>query len=102
VQGSKIHAAVRNNNFEKFQDLLHGNPTCVNAPNEAGDFPLHLAASLGYLNILRHLIMDGAKINSENADGRKPMHMAAAKGQVAAMKILAALGGNVTARTVEQ
>ena len=48
----------------------------VNAKNEDGWAPLHLAAQSGHKDVMELLIAKGADVNARNAKGQTPLHLA--------------------------
>ena len=47
----------------------------MQVPGDAGNRPLHLAASSGNAKVVFNLIMSGASVNSLNDYGNKPRHL---------------------------
>ena len=61
----------------------------MNAPNALGQTPMHRAASLGHLEIVKCLV--SANSMTPNFLGRTPIHCAASYGHLEIMKILVGL-----------
>lgn len=60
--------------------LLVDSGAKVNAKNESGGTPLHLAAFWGHFQIVKYLVKEGAKFDVQNNKGKNAMEMAAAYG----------------------
>ena len=54
---------------------------------------LHLAASLGHVNVLGALLSHGAVVDARDGEGWTALHMAADRGHVEAVRRLHAAGG---------
>ena len=56
---------------------------------------LHIAASSGRLDVIEHLISQGAEVNKGNNDGMTPLHLAAVQnGHLDVVKVLLAGGAS--------
>jgi hypothetical protein len=66
----------------------------VNIHNEGGSSPLFIAASKGYVGIVRELINAGADLNIHNKDGSSPLFIAASNGHIETVRILLEKGAN--------
>ena len=69
----------------------------VNACDNAGWTPLHLAAWFGRLEFVRMLLEHGALINTPDDDGHTPLHMAPIGGHVEVISLLLEHGADPNA-----
>ena len=83
----KIHLAVLRANMDEIKAQIKGEAN-INAADEVGNTPLHLALGLGETNIAEWLISQGADLNIKANDGRSMTHAAAAGGQIELLKKL--------------
>lgn len=67
----------------------------VNACNEKGQTPLHMAAYNGMLEISGYLIAYGSDLNARDRNGFTPLHLAAHEGHSEVLKLLIASGAAV-------
>ena len=70
----------------------------VDARNEIGSTPLHLAASNGHSLAIEALLADGADINAGGVGEITPLHLAAQNGHAATIKALLIGGAPVNAK----
>lgn len=87
-----LHMAVEKGETGEFEDALKKYPFFIDARDENGRTPLHLAAAKGNKEILWMLINQGAGINTRDIDGFTPMELAAQKGHNAVVQILQGMG----------
>ena len=71
----------------------------VNAKDEEGLTPLHLAASWGHKEVAELLIDNGADVNAKDIDGWTPLRKAAWHGRKEIVELLIANGADVNATT---
>ena len=83
----KIHLAVLRANMDEIKTQIKGGAN-INAADEVGNTPLHLALGLGETNIAEWLISQGVDLNIKANDGRSMTHAAAAGGQIELLKKL--------------
>ena len=74
-------------------DLLIANGANVNAKNEEGGTPLHLAAEEGHQQIVELLISKNADINARDNKGKTPLDWAATWGLKETADLLRKHGG---------
>lgn len=88
-----IQAAIRDNKFEDVAELIYKSDAFsksihnlthrgadVNAANENGYTPLHIAAKENHTNCLQALVNAGANVNARTKNGETPLHIAAKHG----------------------
>ena len=84
------------NDFKDAIRVLRGNGiTDINATDEDGNTPLHLAAINGHTETVRALINAKADVNLANNDGSTPLHRSAIHGHTEAAQALLAAGADV-------
>ena len=76
--------------------LEHG--ASVDAQDDRGATPLHLAAKVARCAVLRNLLAHHANIQAEDHTGKTPLHMASAYGNLAAVRFLVEHGAPIEAR----
>lgn len=59
------------------QDLAY---ELCNLPDPEGDYPVHLAAERGYLDIMKALVEQGADLSKSNHKGRTALHLSCSQG----------------------
>jgi ankyrin repeat protein len=69
-------SAVRTGAPSDVEKLLKMNPGIVNAPDQAGNTPLHHAAAFGSLATMKLLLDKGADVNAKNKRASTPLHWA--------------------------
>lgn len=95
---SALHAAARNNDVSRVEDLL--SKDCpIEDFDSRGWSPLHIAAARGNLEVLRCLV-DTGKVNiaGEQMNNDTPLGLAAEYDKADAIEILAAAGATIEAR----
>lgn len=66
----------------------------LDAPGQDGNYATHLAAELGFVDILEVLLNAGANADTPNAEGNTPMHVAVENDQGAIVAFLSYRGAN--------
>ncbi|CAB1105913.1 unnamed protein product [Ectocarpus sp. CCAP 1310/34] len=67
-------------------------------PDESGDTPLHIAASLGHHSILTLLLLQEAEVNALDGEDSAPLHVEAEQGSLAAVEALVSAHANLSLR----
>ncbi|XP_038145969.1 ankyrin repeat domain-containing protein 13A isoform X1 [Cyprinodon tularosa] len=62
-----LHAAVWENDYRKLEQQIRSQQDDIEAVDPRGRTPLHLAVSLGHLELVRVLLRHGASVTKENA-----------------------------------
>ena len=92
TQAKAFLDVIRKGQEAKVKALLQEQPRLVDARNERGRGPLHVAVKEGKTGIVRLLLRKGAGVNIEDAIGSTPLHKAAFYGRAAALKALLEAG----------
>lgn len=66
--------------------LYHGSD--INSPDNAGDYPLHVAARNAQVAIARLMLDHGARLDVRDSMGRTPLHLALAAGRIELAEML--------------
>ena len=88
--------AVKLNDIARVKALLEDS-TDVNAADEFGEKPLHIAAVRGYLQVASMLIVQGADVNGGDVRGLTPLHAAAWSGSNEVVALLIDKGADINA-----
>ncbi|XP_054904935.1 ankyrin repeat domain-containing protein 13A [Poeciliopsis prolifica] len=62
-----LHSAVWENDYRKLEQQIRSQQNDIEAVDPRGRTPLHLAVSLGHLELVRVLLRHGASVTKENA-----------------------------------
>jgi len=93
-----IYGAAMDGDLSRVQYYLQEDPAAVNARNESGLTPLHLAAWKGHSEVVRYLLRERADPNLQDINGDTPLHFAASWGYRDIVQLLLAQGAKVNAR----
>jgi hypothetical protein len=89
----EVIACIGNATESSFDHNLYD----INIRNSFGNTALHIAASWERLDIMKLLILKGAKLEEVNSAGGTPLHWAARYGKSESVKVLVESGANVNA-----
>ena len=81
---------------EAIENLVNYHSAAVDAENDAGNRPLHLAAAFGLDNVVTILLDLGATIDAKNGDERTPLRVAIREGQLVTAQVLLDRGAHVS------
>ena len=93
----KLREAIREGDIEAVQQHLVAGAD-VNAKDEEGLTPLHLAASWGHKEVAELLIDNGADVNVKSGFGQPPLRWAAGNEGSQVAELLIAKGADVNAK----
>lgn len=93
-----IHEVVRDGDVQAVSKMIASNKNLVNARNELGSTPLHIAAGIPGAEMTKLLIDKGAVVNVKDNRGATPLHIAAFSGKKANLEQLIAKGADVQAK----
>ncbi len=94
-----IHQAAEVGDADQVKALLKAWPELIEAQNEKGLTPLHVAAGNGRSNVLEVLLPRRANVHALTRYGWTPLHFAATAGDPATVALLLAYGAGVNVRT---
>ena len=99
LTGAEIHDAALNGDLAKVKELLAKDPSLLDAGNDIGRTPLHLAANRDHLELAAWLLKRGADVNRrENSYQLTPLHLAVWGGHLETARLLLKNGANLQAR----
>nr|5H76_A Chain A, DARPin,Immunoglobulin G-binding protein A [synthetic construct]5H76_B Chain B, DARPin,Immunoglobulin G-binding protein A [synthetic construct]5H76_C Chain C, DARPin,Immunoglobulin G-binding protein A [synthetic construct] len=94
--GRKLLEAARAGQDDEVR-ILMANGADVNAADNTGTTPLHLAAYSGHLEIVEVLLKHGADVDASDVFGYTPLHLAAYWGHLEIVEVLLKNGADVNA-----
>ncbi|UIP92691.1 ankyrin repeat domain-containing protein [Wolbachia endosymbiont of Anopheles demeilloni] len=94
---NELFATVRSGDANQVADFINKGDD-VNAKNNHGDTPLHLATKNSHLDVLEKLIKEGANVNERNKYGNIPLHWAASYGRLSIVEELIEKGADINAK----
>ena len=89
--------AVRQNRIDDVRELIRQGADVDAVDMFGGNTGLHWAARLGFSEMARLLLDNGARVDARNDEGETPLHWAAAEGRKALLVTLIAHGAYVNA-----
>ena len=94
-------SSSNSNKHLKILDKLLQAGAEVNAQNDGGYTPLHIASKHGHLDVVKRLLSAGAQVNAQNDEGKTPLHIASYHGNSDIVKRLISAGAQVNAQDDE-
>ena len=91
-------ATVHRMLIHEVAEVLLANKADINARNDVGNTPLHIAEISANKEMAALLISKGADVNARNTGGDTPLHIAAAVGHADMVESLLAKGANANAK----
>ena len=88
--GFPIHEAARVGDVEQIKFLFKSSPDLINATDEKGLTPLHVAAGKKQTNVAQLLLALGAKADVRADSGVTPLHVAVRRGDLDMTRLLLA------------
>eukprot|EP01050_Picozoa_sp_SAG11_P007259 SAG11_NODE_598_length_8269_cov_17.002448_1_plen_174_part_00 len=73
---AKIHSKARWGAFDELAELLKLEGAGIAQDQGTGNFPIHIAAQNGHLEIARLILANGGVVNAQNSNGLTALHMA--------------------------
>ena len=95
LQAAEIHQEAEAGDLAKVKALMEADPALVNAKDENGRTPLHLAARGKHLDVLRYLVEKDADLNALDNNGTAPLYTLAGSGQTEAARLLIEKGADI-------
>ncbi len=91
--------ALKRGDKEAVEILLELGPNEIDINDEeCGVTPLHLASSIGYIDIIRMLLEKGADINAQDNYGQTPLYYASGQNNVEIVRMLLEGGADIEAK----
>jgi ankyrin repeat protein len=91
--------AIKSDNLDKVKALLKDDPDLVYSGDIiSGMTPLHMAAFMGYREIVESLLADKADVNAKAVNGMTPLHYAVMKGYKDVVELLLANKADINAK----
>ncbi|RZC35529.1 Ankyrin repeat domain containing protein [Asbolus verrucosus] len=92
-----LHLALRKQNAVIAHLLLHAGAD-FEIKDSHGDYPIHIACTLGLLDVVHALCALGCSVEVLTSKGLSPLHLAAKNGHIHVVRCLCAAGCNVEVR----
>jgi len=61
--------------IEKVKELISKDHSLINAKNDKGQTPLHIASYYGYKDVMQYLLTNSADVDVKDKDGRTSLHL---------------------------
>ena len=98
VPDTRIHDAAKTGDMAAVRALLEKQPGLLNAPNNDGQTPLHVAAKNGHKEIVGLLLEKGAEVNARDRFQGTPLHWAVFYGHKEVAELLLVKGAAVNTK----
>ena len=96
---SLLTTAIEKGDWATVQARLDGDRTCLDAVDEDGQPPLHVAIQENQKSIVEHLFAIGAAIETTGYHGWRALHIAASLGNLDLVELCLSQGAKIDART---
>ena len=96
----KVLKALENKDVRKVEAILRSEFKCVQNYRfweRKGETNLHFAIFLGYVDVIKALLQNGANVNAVNDEKQTPLHLLAEFPNVDVAKVLLQNGANMNA-----
>lgn len=93
-----MHDAAETGSVEEVVRLIQEDADRVNAPDEAGVTPLHLAVAYNGPDVIEALLTRGADISAKADTGQTVIHAACIQGRIEVLRLLLSSGSDVHVR----
>ena len=97
-QAEVLFEAVAGNDLSKVRSGLKANPEWINAKDNIGFTPLHMAVTMGHREMAELLLVQGADVDARDTFGQTSLHQAARWGHKDLAEFLIAKGADVNAK----
>lgn len=99
--GQALHDAIGRKDLDGLARIIRASPDCINAKNDRGRAPLHVAAQNGQNDIVKLLISKGAEVDARSGWKYTPLTLAAESSRRDVVVTLLDSGADVRAVTKE-
>lgn len=97
--GDALHSATDRGDLNGIARILRASPDCIDAPNNKGRTPLHVASQIGRNDIVKHLLQNGADVNARSGWKYTPLIFAAENVHPEVVLTLVHAGAELEAKT---
>ena len=98
---SPVHYAIKNNHIDVAKIMLEQEANVDINETMGGYTSLHIAAEIGYLELVNFLVKNEANVNARNDKEGIPLHTAALNGHLEVVQALILKGADVNSRTID-